>query len=159
MLGCSLVCGVHLAVVVTAAAQAPNLVVGVVLDHLKRALITAKEVLTHEGAVLSLVGLVVTVGCRVHEVEQGTLIVFVEQGIPLATPDNLDDVPAGTAEEAFELLNDLAVAANGAVETLQVAVHDEGEVIEPLVRCDLELAAAFDLVKLTVTEERPDVLV
>jgi pyruvate dehydrogenase complex dehydrogenase (E1) component len=47
--------------------------------------------------------------------------VLLQQLIPLAAPDDLDDVPAGTAEERLELLDDLAVAAHRAVQALQVA--------------------------------------
>ena len=57
-----------------------------------------------------------------------------EQLVPLAAPDDLDDVPAGAAEQRLELLDDLAVAAHRAVEALQVAVDDEGQVVEPLAR-------------------------
>jgi hypothetical protein len=47
-------------------------------------------------------------------------------------PRSLDDVPAGAAEDAFEFLDDLAVAAHRAVEALQVAVDDEDQVVELL---------------------------
>src|SRR3712207_7423764 len=43
-----------------------------------------------------------------------------------------DDVPARAAEDRLELLDDLPVAAHGAVEALQVAVDDEDEVVELL---------------------------
>jgi len=56
-----------------------------------------------------------------------------EELVPATAPDHLDDVPAGAAEVAFQLLDDLAVAAHWAVQTLQVAVDDEGEVVQLLV--------------------------
>src|SRR5690554_1397721 len=102
--------------------EAPQLVVAVVLHEFECALVTAEEVLTHIGAALGLVGLVVAVWGAVHEVAQGSLCVAREQRVPLAAPDHLDDVPAGTPEEALELLDDLAVAANRPVEALEVAV-------------------------------------
>src|SRR3712207_8353317 len=43
-----------------------------------------------------------------------------------------DDVPPRAAEDRLELLDDLPVAAHGAVEALQVAVDDEDEVVELL---------------------------
>ncbi len=74
-------------------------------------------------------------------------------------PDHLDDVPAGALELGLQLLDDLAVPADRAVEALQVAVHDERQVVEPpLVGRELEHAARLRLVHLAVAEERPDVL-
>jgi hypothetical protein len=63
---------------------------------------------------------------------QQTIVVLGEQRVPHAAPDHLEHVPAGALEAAFEFLNDLAVAAHGAVETLQVAVDHEDQVVELL---------------------------
>ena len=147
----------HLAVVVAAALEVPDLVVRVALDELGGAGVPAEEVLPDVRAALGLVGLEVAVGRGVHESQQRAIGVAGEDVVPLAAPDDLDDVPAGAAEVALQLLDDLAVAADRAVEALQVAVDDEGQVVEPLVRRDLQLAAALDLVHLAVAEERPDV--
>ncbi|CAH0213186.1 hypothetical protein SRABI128_02023 [Microbacterium sp. Bi128] len=152
-------CREHLAVVVATALEAPDLLVGIVLDELEGAGVASEEVLANVRAVLGLVCLIVTVRGAVHEVEQRALGVAGEQVVPLAAPDDLDDVPAGTAEEALELLNDLAVAAHRAVEALEVAVDDERQVVQALVGRDLELSAALDLVHLAVAEVGPDVRV
>ncbi|CAM5305927.1 hypothetical protein TPAU25S_00101 [Tsukamurella paurometabola] len=154
-----LVRGVHLAVVVTATPQAPDLLVGHVLDQFLGPRIAAEEVLTDEGAVVRLEGLVVAVRRGVHDVHQRAVAVLVQQLVPLATPDHLDHVPAGTAEEGLQLLDDLAVAPHRPVESLQVAVDHEGQVVEALGRGDLNLAARFGFVHLTVAQERPDVLI
>ncbi len=159
VLGCRLERRVHLAVVVAAALELPDLVVGEPLDHRQGPRIAPEEVLADEAAGLGLVGLVVAVGRAVHEVAQGALVVLLEQGIPFAPPDDLDDVPARAAEEALELLDDLAVAAHRTVEALQVAVDHEVQVVEALVRRPLQGAPGLDLVHLAVAEERPDVLV
>ena len=110
-------------------------------------------------AVVGPEGLVVAVGGGVHQVDQRAVAVGGEQRVPAAAPDDLDDVPAGAAEERLELLHDLAVAAHRAVEALQVAVDDEGEVVELLVGRELQQAARLGLVHLAVAEERPHVLV
>ena len=57
---------------------------------------------------------------------------------------------------AFELLNDLAVAADRAVEPLQVAVDDEDQVVELFARGERDRAERFRLVGFAVAEERPD---
>ena len=85
-------------------------------------------------------------------------MVICEQGVPLATPNDLDYVPACTAEEALELLNDLSVATNRPVQALQVGVHNKGQVVQLVVGCKLKRATTLNLVQLTVSEERPDVL-
>src|SRR5699024_1620359 len=61
-------------------------------------------------------------------------------------------------EEGLELLDDLAVAPYRAVEALEVAVDDEGEVVQLLEGRGLQHPAALRLVHLTVAEEGPDVL-
>ena len=76
--------------------------------------------LTHVGTVVRAEGLVVAVQGFVHDVDEGVVLVGGEQLVPAAAPDDLDDVPAGTLEEGLEFLDDLAIAANRAVEALQV---------------------------------------
>ena len=159
VLRCGLERGIHLAVVVATALEVPELVVGVVLDELERARVAAEEVLAYVRAGFGLVGLVVAVGSAVHQVDERAVRVALEQLIPLAAPHDLDDVPARAAEEALELLDDLAVAAHRPVEPLEVAVDHEVEVVEAFVGRPLERAAALDLVHLAVAEEGPHLLV
>ena len=73
VLGGCLESRVHLSVVVAAALEVPNVVVGVALDKLERTGVTAEEVLPHIGTALGLVGLVVTVGRGVHQVAEGAV--------------------------------------------------------------------------------------
>ena len=142
----------------TAALEVPDLVVGEVLDHLAGTRVAAEEVLAHVRAVFGLVGLVVAVGRDVHQVDQRAVGVGGEQRVPLAAPDDLDHVPAGAPEERLQLLHDLAVAADRAVEALQVAVDHEGEVVELLASGHADRAERLRLVHLAVAEERPYVL-
>ena len=149
---------VHLAVVVAAALEVPDLLVGVVLDHGLRAGVATEEVVADKSTGLALVGLVVAVRGGVHQIDQGAVAVLGQQRVPLAAPDDLDDVPTGTSEPGFEFLDDLAVAADRAVKALQVAVDDEGQVVELFVGGVLEHAACFGLVHFAVAEESPGVL-
>jgi hypothetical protein len=159
VLGRSLERGVDLAVVVPAALEIPDLLVRVALDELGGARVAAEEVLPDVCAALGLVGLVVAVRRAVHQVDESAVAVAGEQLIPLAAPHHLDDVPSRTAEEALELLDDLPVAAHRAVQSLEVAVDHEGEVVEGLVGRPLEGAAALHLIHLAVAQERPHLLV
>src|SRR3954447_13988705 len=92
----------------------------------------------------------------VHLLDEDAVDVAGEELVPFAGPDDLDDVPAGAAECRLQLLDDLAVAANRAVEPLQVAVDDERQVVEPFARGDVERAERLGLVGLAVADERPD---
>ena len=75
VLGCSLVCGVHLSVVVTAALQGPDLIVGPVLNHCLGPRIAAKEVLTNVRTIICTEGLVVTIQSFVHQVNKRVILI------------------------------------------------------------------------------------
>ncbi|GAT85341.1 pyruvate dehydrogenase E1 component domain protein [Paenarthrobacter nicotinovorans] len=158
-LGRCLVRGVDLAVVVTAAFEAPDLLIVQVRDHVLGLRGLTEEVLTDEPAGLGLVGLVVTIGGFVHDFHQRPVLVRFQQGVPFPAPDDLDHVPARTAEERFEFLHDLAVATHRPVQALEVAVDHEVQVVQVLVRCQLQQTTGLGLVHFPVTKERPDLLV
>jgi hypothetical protein len=100
VLGGGLVGGVELAVVVAAAGQVAQVVVGQVRDDLAQARIGSEEVLTDVLARLHRVALELAVDGVVHLVEQHAVLVLGQQLVPLGAPDDLDDVPAGAAEHA-----------------------------------------------------------
>ena len=127
-------------------------------DHPAQARVGAEEVVADVAAVLVGVRLELAVGRGVHPVDQDAVDVTGQQGVPLAAPDHLDHVPAGAAEVRLQLLDDLAVAAHRPVELLEVAVHDEGQVVELLARRQADRAQRLGLTHLAVAEERPDVL-
>ncbi len=115
--------------VVAATVEFPDLVVGQIGNHgleFRR----VEEVLADERAVLGLVVLVFAVDDFVHATLQDTVDVLGQQWVPETAPDDFGDVPLGATEHAFEFLDDLGVAANRAVEALQVAVDDENDVVE-----------------------------
>src|SRR5687768_11258392 len=82
-------------------------------------------------------------------------MVLREKRIPARAPDGLDDVPAVAAEVGLELLDDLAVAADRAVQALQVAVDDEDQVVELLAAGHRDRAQGLGLGHLTVAHEGP----
>ncbi len=133
-----------------------QLLVGEVLHHVEQARVGAEEVLAHVGAVFDGVLLVLAIDDLPHPLREEPVVVGREQRIPVAAPDRLDDVPAGAAEDGLELLDDLPVAAHGAIEPLQVAVDDEDQVVELFTRREADGAERFGLVGFTVAEIRPD---
>ncbi|CAB4698698.1 unannotated protein [freshwater metagenome] len=120
-----LIRGVELVVIVPATREVEQIVVGQVRDHLAQPWVGAKEVLANEVAVFDRVTLKLAVDGVVHLIEQHAVGVGGQQVVPLGSPDHLDHVPAGTAERGLEFLDDLAVAAHGTIESLQVAVDHE----------------------------------
>ncbi len=148
--------GVDLARIVAAAAQRPDVGVAHLRHHLQGLRVAAEEMLAHEGAVVGLEGLVVAVQRVEHQLAQRAVLVARQQRVPVASPKQLDHVPAGAAEVAFQLLHDLAVAAHRAVQPLQVAVDDEHQVVELLASGQADRTQALGLVHLAVSAEHPD---
>ena len=88
--------------------------------------------------------------------DQQAIDVFGQQGIPIGAPDHLDDIPTGTAERAFQFLDDLSVSANWSVETLQIAVDDEDQVVELFAAGQGDSAQGFGLIAFPVAQECPN---
>ena len=151
--------GMHLLRIVATADQVADVVIRHVGNHRLELGVLAKEVLARERAALGLEVLVLAVDAGFHDAAQDAVVVLGQQPVPAGAPQDLDDVPAGAQERGFELLDDLAVAAHRAVETLQVAVDDEHEVIEAFAHRHGERAHRLGLVHFAVAAERPDLAV
>ncbi len=148
--------GVDFDGIVTAQTHAGELLVGKMLDHLEQAGIGAEEVLPEVSAALDEIFLVLAVADLAHALDQQAVAIVLDEAVPIAAPDDFDDIPAGAAEDGFQFLNDLAVAAHRAVETLQVAVDDEDQIVETLARSQRDGAERFGFVHFAVAEEGPD---
>ena len=125
---------VNLDGIVPAQTHARKLVVGKMLDHLQQARIGAKEVLAEVGAALDEILLVLPVGDFAQTAHQDAIAIVADEVVPVTAPDDFDDVPPGTAEDRFQFLNDLAVAAHRTVQALQVAINNENQIVELLAR-------------------------
>ncbi len=150
--------GKHFLRVVAAAADALNLLVG---EHFAEAFglrVTVEEVLADVFAGAAGVFLVLAVGNFHHEFEEGAGFVGGKEGIPFAGPEDFNDIPAGSAEDAFEFLDDFAVAAHRTIETLEVAVDDPGEVVKFFAGGKRDAAEGLGFVGLAIAEEGPDAL-
>ena len=156
MLHRALVGVVNLLRIVAAARQAMQLVVAHVGDHLQQLGIFAEELAANILAALGLVALVLAVDDFFHALQQNAVLVAGEELVPIGAPDQLDHVPAGAAESGFEFVDDLAIAAHRAVESLQIAVDDEDQVVELLARSQRERTHGLGLVAFAVAYKRPD---
>ena len=146
-------CSVNFLRIVAAAVQGPNLLVSPVGNQRRGLRIFTEEVLAHICAVFGFEGLVIAVNGFFHQLDQLTAGVFTQQLIPTTAPDNLDNVPACTREDAFQFVDDFAVTRYRAIKTLQVTVDNEDQVVQLLAGGDGDRTFRFRLVHLTVAQE------
>ena len=97
--------------------------------------------LTDVTAVFTAEVLIVAVQSLVQQLDEFAALVLSEKLVHLGAPDNLDNMPSGTAEEPFELLDDLAITTHRTVKTLQVAVHHKGQVVGFFISRELQRTA------------------
>ena len=114
-----------------------------------------EEMLARVGAAFDGVFLILAVHDFAHA-RPNRRLVLLQQRIPIAAPDHFDDVPTGAAEDAFEFLNDLAVAAHRPVQSLQVAVDDPGQIVQFFARRERNRAQRFRFVGFAVAEKGPN---
>ncbi|MNE86204.1 hypothetical protein D3C80_1832820 [compost metagenome] len=100
-----------------------------------------------EGAVVGGEGLELPVHGIGEGAGQRAARVAPQEGVPVAAPDQLDDVPAGAGVQRFEFVDDAAVAAHRAVQPLQVAVDYKCEVIQLLAGSQGQASDGFRLVR------------
>ena len=148
--------GVDLSVVVSAAAELHKIVVAEVPHQLLEERLRPEEVLSDVGTTSDRVLLEFAVNGCIHLADEFAVVILRQKIVPLASPDDLDHVPASAAEEALQLLDDLPVAAHRTIKALQVAVHHPGEIVQAFTRRKRECASRLWLIHLAVTEEGPD---
>ena len=120
--------------IMAAKPHAGQLLVGKMLNHFEQSRIRAEKVLPEVSTALDEIFLVLAVGDLAHALDQQTVAIGADETVPVAAPDHLDHIPAGAAENGFQFLNDLAIAAHRAVQPLQVAVHYEDQIVQTLAR-------------------------
>ena len=126
---CAVVSVVHFLRVMTTTVQCPNFVISHIGDQCFQ-FRRIEEVFANVCTVFGFVSLVVTVQALFHTFAQDAIFVFCQEAVPTTTPDDFHNIPAGAGKVAFQLLNDFAVTAYWTVQTLQVTVDDEYQVIQ-----------------------------
>ena len=142
--------------IVAAALQLLELLVAQVGHHRLQPRIDAEEVLADVAAGHDGVFLILAVDHLAHAADQQAVGVAGQQRVPVRAPDHLDHVPARAAEGPFQFLDDLAVAADRAVQPLQVAIDDEDQVVQLFAGGQRDGAQGLGLVAFAVAQEGPD---
>ena len=83
-------------------------------------------------ATIELTVLQFTIADFVHPLEKKTRLVTLQQRIPASPPNHFNHIPASTAENTLELLNNFTVAANRPIQSLKVAVNDKVKITQAL---------------------------
>ena len=147
--------GIDLHRVVAAAAQPVDVGIAHVRDDLAQLGVLVEEMLAVEAAVGRGIGLEFAVDRFMQALEQHAVFIAREERVPVRAPQQLDHVPAGAGEQAFELLHDRAVAAHRAIQALQVAVDDKDQVVEAVARRERQPGERLGLVHFAVADEGP----
>src|ERR1700730_9973703 len=101
VINCRPVRGMHLDRIMTAEPHAGELLVRQMLHHLQQPGIGAKKVLPKASPTLDKIFLILAVGDLAHPPQEQTIAIGLNELIPIAAPDNLDDVPSGSTENCF----------------------------------------------------------
>ena len=141
--------------IVAAAFQFAKLVVAEIGHHRQQPRIDAEEMLADIRAGRDDVFLIVAIDHFAHAADQQAVAIAGQERVPIGAPKHFDHVPAGAAEGAFQLLDDLAVAADRAVQPLQVAVDDEDQVVQLLAAGQGDGPQGLGLVAFAVAQEGP----
>ena len=96
-----------------------------------------------------------TIDGFVQALQQYAFLVACKQRIPVAAPQQLDDVPARAGKQALQLLNDGAVAAHRAIQPLQIAVHHKNQVIQFFACGERQTRQRFRFIHFAVPDKRP----
>ena len=148
--------GMDLHQVVAAALEPIDLLIGHALRELSQGLALSEEVLAVVLAVARREGLHFAVDRVGEGVCQRTGEVACKKAVPVAAPDQLDHIPAGSGKQALKLVDDATVATHRAIEALQIAVDHPDQIVEVFAGGQCERAHRLGLVHLTITEDAPD---
>ena len=67
-----------------------------------------------------------------HASPQDPMGILGKQWVPVAPPDHLENTPACTPKTRFKLLDDFAIAAYRAIQSLKIAVDHKNQIVQLL---------------------------
>jgi hypothetical protein len=126
--------GEQLPEIMPAPLQAVDLLGGHIRDEVAHFRVLIEEVRQIVSAVPRAERLVLAIDGGGEAAQKCVVDVSREEGVPFRAPQYLDDVPACPAKGHLQVLDDLPVASHRPIEPLEVAVDDEGQVVELLAR-------------------------
>src|SRR5262245_54205253 len=95
-----------------AAQQLVDLFVRKVIHKIQQLRIFREEMFAGIAARLDGILLVIAIDHLLHAAQEQTSVIGSQEFIPIRSPDDLDNIPAGSLENSFQFLDDLAVAAH-----------------------------------------------
>ncbi len=102
----------------TATLQIPDLVIAPSGHHRSSSRILTEELLTNISAIFRFESLEVAIRCAIHQLDERAIAILGEELIPFTAPNDLENVPPSATEERFELLDDLSISTDRAIESL-----------------------------------------
>ena len=106
-----------------AAAKFGEFFVGKMLHKFGKFGVLAEKLFANVAARRYDVFLILAVNHLAHPPDEQAAFIFLQQLVPIVAPDDFDHIPAGAAENGFQFLNNLAVAATRAVESPSPMKH------------------------------------
>src|SRR6516165_7858950 len=90
--------GMYFDGIVATQAHPRQLLVGEMFDHMQQARVGAEEILSEIRATLDKEFLILPIGDLTHTPHQQTVPVVADEAVPIASPNHLDHIPAGSPE-------------------------------------------------------------
>ena len=139
--------------------EAPNVFIAHIGHHFEQFRRMAKEVLAGIATAPDLVSLIVAVDDLFHASPQDSMGIFGEQWIPVAPPDHLENTPACTPKTRLELLDNFAIASNGTIQSLKIAVDHKNQIVELLTAGQRDGPQALRFIGLAVAQKAPNLAI
>ena len=142
--------------IVAATFEPVNLFVGQALRELRELRVLSEECLSVKAPVFGRKGLHLSIHGAGKSFDQRPVCVACKQSIPVAAPNEFDDVPTRATKQFFQLVNDATIAAYRTIQSLQIAVDHPDQIVQAFARRECEGAHAFWLIHFPVAEDTPD---
>ena len=155
VIGCCMIGRINLAQIMTAAFESIDFFVSERGTDGLQARTLTKEMFAIERAIIRSKSLQLSVHRAIECINQFTVGITRKERIPIRAPQEFDHIPASATKQGFQFIDDVTIAAHRSIETLQVTVDNEDEVIEFFARGQRERGERFGFIHLAITEHAP----
>ena len=153
---CSRISRMNFDQIMATAFQTVNLLIAQALSELGKLGVLAKEVIAVKTPIFRGEGLHLSVHRVGKGANQRLLGVSCKQAVPVTAPNEFDHIPARTAKEFFQFVNDAAITANWPIQALQIAIDHPYQVVQFFAGGKRQCAHALGLIHFTVAKHAPD---